>query len=126
VISGANTHDVKLLQPTLEAVVVDRPEAPPPSQQHLCADAGYTGVDHEQTIRSNQYIAHIRSRGEERQHKMEGYKPRRWVVEVAFSWLNRFRGLLIRWNKKDRYYLAFLMFACAIIAWRKTIIVHPA
>lgn len=27
-------------------------------------------------------------------------KGRRWVVEQTHSWLNRFRGILIRWNKK--------------------------
>ncbi|NEX61798.1 IS5/IS1182 family transposase, partial [Noviherbaspirillum sp. 17J57-3] len=33
-------------------------------------------------------------------------------------WLNRFRGLLIRWAKKAKNYLAFLHFACGIITWR--------
>jgi len=40
------------------------------------------------------------------------------VVERAHSWLNRFRRLLIRWDKKPENYLAFLHFACGLIALR--------
>jgi transposase len=73
------------------------------------------------------YIAHIRPRGEERLEKERtpGFKARRWVVEVAHSWVNRFRKLLVRFEKKDSSYRALLMFAFAIIVWRKTIKVHP-
>jgi len=31
-------------------------------------------------------------------------------------WLNRFRCVLIRWKKKPEHYLAFLHFACGVIA----------
>ncbi|MGC8708636.1 MAG: transposase, partial [Athalassotoga sp.] len=52
------------------------------------------------------------------------FKARRWVVEVAHSWLNRFRKLLIRYEKKALSYLSLVYFACAIIVWRKIIPVH--
>ncbi|MDD5460256.1 MAG: transposase [Methylococcales bacterium] len=42
VLSGANTHDVKLLAETLDSWVVVRPIAEEPPQ-NLCLDAGYTG-----------------------------------------------------------------------------------
>src|SRR4051794_17903181 len=45
------------------------------------------------------------------------YKPRRWVVERVHSWINRFRRLLIRWEKKPENYEAMLQFACGIIVW---------
>ncbi len=32
--------------------------------------------------------------------------------------MNRFRRLLIRWDKKPANYLAFLYFACGLIAFR--------
>jgi putative transposase len=47
-----------------------------------------------------------------------GFKARRWVVERAHSWMNRFRRLLVRWDKKPQNYLAFLHFACGLIALR--------
>ena len=47
------------------------------------------------------------------------HPPRRWVVEVAHSWFNRFRRLLIRWEKKADNYLALLQFAATLIVYRK-------
>ena len=66
------------------------------------------------------YTAHIRTRGEEAKAKerIPGYRARRWVVERTHSWLNRFRRLLIRWEKKAENYLAMLHFACAWITFR--------
>jgi putative transposase len=51
---------------------------------------------------------HIRSRGEEKQElaRETGFRARRWVVERTHSWLNRFRGLLIRWSKKPENHRA--------------------
>ena len=38
--------------------------------------------------------------------------------------MNRFRKLLVRYEKKDSNYLALVQFACAVIVWRKLISVH--
>ena len=45
------------------------------------------------------FTAHIRSRGEEAKaiKREAGFKARRWVVERAHSWLNRFRRILEIW-----------------------------
>jgi transposase len=45
-------------------------------------------------------------------------KARRWVVERSHSWMNRFRRILVRWEKRADTYLAMVHFACAIITWR--------
>jgi transposase len=47
------------------------------------------------------------------------YKARQWVVEVTHSWMNRFRKLLVRYEKLDRTYKGLLMLSCAFIALRK-------
>jgi putative transposase len=46
-------------------------------------------------------------------------KNRRWVVEAAHSWFNRFRKLLVRYEKVPESYEALLHLAAAIICWRK-------
>jgi len=46
-------------------------------------------------------------------------KARRWVVEVAHSWFNRFRKLLVRYEKLDRSFLALNHLAASIMAFRK-------
>ncbi len=48
-----------------------------------------------------------------------GKKARRWVVEVAHSWFNRFRKLLVRYEKLERSFLALNHLAAAIIVFRK-------
>jgi len=40
------------------------------------------------------------------------------VVERTHSWFNRFRRLLIRWEKKVANYTALLHLACAYITLR--------
>jgi transposase len=66
------------------------------------------------------FTLHLRTRGEEIQALAGevGYRARRWVVERTHSWLNRFRRLLIRWEKRPENYLAMLHLACGIITWR--------
>ena len=66
------------------------------------------------------FTAHIRSRGEEAEalRREADYRARRWVVERTHSWLNRYRGLLIRWSKKPENHLAFLHLACGVITWK--------
>lgn len=121
VVDGANRHDVKLLEQTLESVVVERPAVSTEAPQYLCADAGYTGEPARQTMESYGYTPYVRPRNEEIQAKVQNpkHRARRWVVEVSHSWLNRFRKLLVRFEKTDHSYLALLMLGCAIIAFRK-------
>ncbi|MDE2510858.1 MAG: transposase, partial [Elusimicrobia bacterium] len=47
-----------------------------------------------------------------------GFKARRWVVERTHSWMNRFRRILIRWEKKPENYFGLLHLVCAIITIR--------
>lgn len=47
-----------------------------------------------------------------------GQRARRWVVERTHSWMNRFRRLLMRWEKRADTYIAMLHLACALIMWR--------
>lgn len=116
-VEGANRHDMKLVEPTLEAMVVERPEPTDEAPQHLRLDKGY---DYPQVRELWGYTAHIRTRGEEvrEKSKIPGYRARRWVVERTHSWLNRFRRLLIRWEKKVENYLAMLHFARVWITFR--------
>ena len=40
VVEGANRHDMKLMEPTLEAIVIERPKPTEEVPQHLCLDKG--------------------------------------------------------------------------------------
>jgi putative transposase len=119
VVTGANRHDVTQLEPVLDALCVRRPAVRAGVLQHLCADAGFFGQPAEKAIRARHYTPHVRSRGEEKRRRIKGHKPRRWIVEVAHSWFNRFRKLLVRYEKLHRSYCALNMLAAAIICFRK-------
>lgn len=117
---GANRHDMKMVRETIESIVVERPEPTTRKKQNMCLDKGYDYDEVRDILKEFGFTAHIRSRGEEaKEIKREaGKRARRWVVERTHSWLNRFRRILIRWDKKPEAYLAFLHFACALIALR--------
>jgi transposase len=51
--------------------------------------------------------------------KRQTMDGRRWVVERTNSWMNRFRRLLIRWEKRIENYVAMLHLACAWITYRR-------
>ncbi len=119
-ISGANTHDQKLLFATLDSLPLSRPKRSS-RQEHLCLDKGYDCDAIRRRVRRRGYAPHIRSRGEERSEKcMRGKRARRWVVERIASWLNRYRRILVRWEKKAANYEALLHLVFAHILWRNS------
>ena len=120
VIDGANRHDMKLVRATLESLVVGRPEPTDDQPQGLCLDKGYDYDEVRAILQEFGFTAHIRARGTEAKElaREAGQSARRWVVERSHSWLNRFRRLLVRGEKKPAHYLAFLHFACALIGFR--------
>jgi len=111
---------MKMVESTLKAINIERPEPTEETPQHLCMDKGYDYAEVRKRVEEWGYTAHIRSHGEEAQEKkrIPGYRARRWVVERTHSWLNRFRQLLIRWEKNVENYLAMLHFACAWMTFR--------
>ena len=119
-VDGANRHDMKLVERTLEAAMVQRPEPTAYEPQNMCLDKGYDYPEVRKLVAAWGYTGHIKSRGEERAEKrsIPGYRAGRWIVERTHSWLNRFRRLLIRWEKKVENYVAMLHFACAWITFR--------
>ncbi len=121
VVTGANVHDCKRLDDVLTAVVVKRKNPPHRRSKHLCADAGYRGVAHLRTIEDHGYIPHVVGRRTEADAKRRdpSRRARRWVVEVCHSWFNRFRKLLVRYEKLERSFVALNHLAAAIIAFRK-------
>jgi putative transposase len=121
IVTGANVHDSKKLSAVLDAIVVERENPPVRRNKHLCADAGYRGAENHDAIVSRGYIPHVVDRRTEADKKLKHpeRKARRWVVEASHSWLNRFRKLLVRYEKLERSYVALCHLAAAIIAFRK-------
>jgi len=112
---------MKLLESTLESTPIARPIPSEDQPQGLCLDRGYDYDAIRELAVAQRFEPHIRTRGEEIADKVRDptWRPRRWVVEAAHSWLNRNRGILIRWSKKDENHLALLQLASGLIAFKK-------
>ena len=119
-IDGANRHDSKMVEETIKSVPVKRPKPTRNRPQGMCLDKGYDYDRVRDLVKEFGYTAHIKARGEEAQaiKRQAGFKARRWVVERTHSWMNRFRRILTRWEKKAGNYLALLHLVCGVITYR--------
>ncbi len=120
-VAGANRHDMKLAGPTLESIVIERPKPTKRHPQNMCMDKGYDFPEVDELVAAWGYTADIARRGVDpsKRKRIPGYRARRWVVQRTNSWMNRFRRLLIRWEKKRKNYLAMIHLACAWITHRR-------
>jgi putative transposase len=76
--------------------------------KRLCADAGYIGSLRWRPL-SGMVTSPMQRLG----------NARRWVVEVAHGWFNRFRKLPARYELLDRSFIALNHLAASIIAFRE-------
>ncbi len=128
IVSEANRTDMKRLEALLDARMIEMPvlpeDTPDEERPQLCLDRGYDYDACRATARAQGYVPHIPPKFSAAQPlpppgDPDRHPPRRWVVEVAHSWFNRFRRLLIRWEKKGQNYLALVQLAAVLIIYRK-------
>jgi len=120
---AANVNDHQAVGMTLmelDRLPVQRPAPTARRPQGMCMDKGYDYAVVYELLALWLFVAHVRPRGEEADliARDPAFRPRRWVVERTHSWLNRFRRLLVRWEKRTLYYQGFLHLASGIIAYR--------
>lgn len=120
-VGGANVHDIRLLRSTLTDALRRARVVHSRGKEHLCMDRGYDSASVKKLVdHVFGYIPHVRSRGEERRPSRNSrQRARRWVVERTHSWMNRFRSVLVRWDKKARNHIAGLHLACAYITFKR-------
>lgn len=127
-LSGANRTDMKKLADLLDAQLVACPLAADPADPtvgpQLCLDRGYDYTACRQAATRRGYTPHIPPKASAEQPLLppghpDRHPPRRWVVEAGHSWFNRFRRLLIRWDKQAASYLGFVQLAACLIIYRK-------
>lgn len=121
VVAPANVNDCKLLERTIQAIVVQRPRPTKRFPQHLCMDKGYDNPTGRAGAESAGHTPHIRRIGEEKldEKKRKRHPARRWVVERTLGWLSKCRGILIRYAKKSSNYLGMIQLACALLWYRR-------
>lgn len=129
-LTGANRTDMKLLPEVLDAAVLARPlvrdetGAWAPLPCHLCLDRGYAYDECRAAAETRGYTVHLpppsaQPRAAPPPGDPARHPARRWVVERTHAWFNRFRRLLVRWEKQAATHLGFLHLAAGLIIYRK-------
>jgi len=115
--TAANVHDSKVLEEAVDAVrPIRKPRGRPRKRpKKLHADKGYDFPRCRKALRKRGITPRIARRGVEPGERLGRY---RWVVERTLSWLNRYRRLKVRYERRDDTHQAFLDLGCALICWR--------
>ena len=115
-LSAANVHDSRMMLETVDAIEpVKRPAGRPrkrPAKLH--ADKAYDSKPLREGLRKRSITPRIARRGIESSERLGRH---RWVVERTLSWLNRYRRLRVRYERRADMHLAFLHIGCALICW---------
>lgn len=115
-IADGSRHDVALTDQALDEAHVDY--LPP----NLVGDKAWDSRKHQKMLKEEQdieLIAPLKSNSRRKQdgRRMKRYK-RRWKVERLFAWLQNFRRLVVRWERKSENFLGFLHLGCIVILLR--------
>jgi IS5 family transposase len=118
--SAANVHDSKMLEEMVDAIrpihgARGRPGRPRKRPKKLHADKGYDFPRCRQALRKRGIKARIARRGVDSSERLGRH---RWVVERTLSWLNRYRRLKVRYERRGDIHQALLDLGCALICWR--------
>jgi putative transposase len=120
-VEGANRNDFKMVEATLTSIPIERPTPTPAQPQGMGLDKGYDYDEVRELLAEFGVTGHIRARGEAAKALQQeaAVKARRWAVERTHSGMNRFRRVLIRWDKNVCNYLAFLHLAYTYMTYRQ-------
>jgi transposase len=119
-ITGANVNDHLFTGPALDGIRIRAPRGPR-RPVNLCMDKGYDYASVDLIVRSKGVCPHIRRRGEDPLLGSPRRKPKRWVVERTISWLQNFRGIRTRWDRKGKNYYSMLLFASALLVYKRSL-----
>ena len=116
-LSAANVHDSRMMLEVVDAIEPirrcrrGRPRKRP---EKLHADKAYDSAPLRAALRQRGITPRIARRGIESSERLGRY---RWVVERTGAWLNRYRRLKVRYERRDDIHQAFLELGCALICW---------
>ena len=116
--SPADRHDSAVFEALVDAV----PPIKRPSGQRrkrpakLHADEGYDYPRRRAALRRRRVKSRIARRGAERSDRLGRHRR---VVERTLAWLNRFRRLTVRSERRADIHQAFLLLGCSLICLRR-------
>lgn len=115
-LTGANRNDSQQAIALVDAIpplqgVRGHPRHRP---DRVLGDRGYDTEAIRQGLRDRGIVPLLAMRNTEHGSRLG---RRRWVVERTFAWLNQFRRLRVRYEKRADIHEAFLTLGCILISW---------
>jgi transposase len=116
-LSGANRHDSVVFDDLLDAIPPIRTPAgrrrKRPDKVH--ADKGYDYPRCRRALTTRHIRVRIARKGIDSSERLGRH---RWVVERTLAWLNRYRRLTVRYERRADIHQAFLTLGCALICFK--------
>jgi transposase len=115
-LTGANRNDSQQALSLVDSIPPLQGEQGRPRHRPDCVlgDRGYDAEEMRQGLRCRHIIPWLAKRNTEHG---SGLGRWRWVVERTFAWMNQFRRLRVRYEKRADIHEAFLALACALLCW---------
>ena len=113
-LTGANRNDSQEALALVDAIPPLRGAHGRPRKRPDCVlgDRGYDAAALRRGLRARHIVPWLAMR---RSEHVSGLGRWRWVVERTFAWLNQFRRLRVRYEKRADIHEAFLSLGCALI-----------
>ena len=116
-LTGANRHDSVVFEELLDAIP---PIKTPAGQRRkrpdkVHADKGYDSPRYRQALSRRHIRVRIARKGIDSSQRLGRH---RWVVERTLAWLNPFRRLRVRDERRADIHQAFLTLGCALICFK--------
>jgi transposase len=116
-LTAANVNETTMLERTIDAIRPIKGPAGRPRKRpdKLHADKGYESKKNKAALRKRGIASRIARKGVESKQKLGRH---RWVVERTHSWMNRYRRLKVRYERRADIHEAFLTISCALICFK--------
>src|ERR1035438_3326059 len=113
-LTGANRNDSQQALSLVDAIPALQGQRGRPRHRpdRVLGDRGYDAEAIRRSLRERRIIPFLARRNTEHG---SGLGRWRWVVERTFAWLNQFRRLRVRYEKRADIHEAFLSLGCALI-----------
>lgn len=129
VVESAQKAEVTLALPTIDQVEVEgRPLHPHKHAKIVIADKGYDAGWFRKAIGQRNVKSKIPKRRKKGHidephynQTIAQYYKTRWIVERTISWLSWYRRILMRWERDDSIYEAFVTIVCIMISLRRVL-----
>lgn len=114
VIGAANVHDSQFIDKNLDNIIVPKYRLSVYPDK-LCADKAYDGINIDILVLLKGLKPVIAKKG-----RINSFTRnwKRWSIERTFSWINKFKKVSQRWEKRSENYEGLIQFVLGVICLR--------